>query len=117
MLGALNDGFHVVLYSRTHKYLPKVLHKSLGVRLVLGNGMNLIFNGHLIHGGGKGRINDEGILSEDKRIFITYGTHQVDARRKMDVTSTVLIYLCVVVIIMTTISVMLVIMITSQFLI
>ena len=69
MFSALNDGFHVVLYSRTHKYLPKVLHKSLGLRLVLGNGMNLIFNGHLIHGGGKGRINDEGILSEDKRMF------------------------------------------------
>ena len=69
MLSALSDGFNVVLYSRTHKYIPKVLHKSLGVRIIVGKGMNLLFNGHLIHGGGKSRINEEGVLSEDMRIF------------------------------------------------
>ena len=57
------------MFSRTHKYIPKVLHKSLGVRLVLANGMNLLFNGHLIRGGGKSRVNDEGLLSEDLRLF------------------------------------------------
>ena len=69
MLSALNDGFNIILYCRTRNYIPKVLHNLLGVRLILAGGMNVIFNGHLIHGGGKSRINDEGDLSEDTRLF------------------------------------------------
>ena len=69
MLSALSDGFSVVLYSRTHKYIPKVLDKSLGVRLILSDKMNLLFHGHLIHGSAKSRINEDGVLSKDKRLF------------------------------------------------
>ena len=49
MISAMSNGFNVVLYSQTHKYMPKILHQSQGVRLILSNGMDVIFNGHLAH--------------------------------------------------------------------
>ena len=69
MLTALKDGFHAVFYSKTHITMPKVLHQSQGIRLVLSNGMIVIFNGNTVHSGGKSRIDSNGNLSQDRRLF------------------------------------------------
>ena len=69
MISAMSNEFNVVLYSQTHKCMPRILHQSQGVRLILSNGMDLIFNGHLVHGGGRPRINDKGLMLKDKRLF------------------------------------------------
>ena len=57
MMSAIMDGFNIVFYSQTHKYMPRILHQSQGIRVILRKGMDVIFNGHLVHGGGKSRIN------------------------------------------------------------
>ena len=69
MMSAMMDGFNIVFYSKTHKYMPSILHQSQGVRVILSKGMDVIFNGHLVHGGGKSRINRKGDLLRDDRLF------------------------------------------------
>ena len=68
-MSAMMDGFNIVFYSKTHKYMSSILHESQGVRVILSKGMDVIVNGHLVHGGGKSRINRRGELLSDDRLF------------------------------------------------
>ena len=69
MISALNDGFNIVLYSQTPKYLPMIFDESQGVRVILCKGVDNIFNGHLVHGGGKSRKNPKEDMLSDERLF------------------------------------------------
>ena len=69
MVIAQDEGFNIVMYSKTHKILPKVLHQSLGIRLILSPGMIILFDGCIIHSGGMSRIDSSGRLQEDMRLF------------------------------------------------
>ena len=82
MLSAMKDGFSVVLYSRTHLLLPKIIHKSQGLRLILADGMHLLFNGYLIHSGGCSRSGPQGNLLNDKRLFSYVWTKSRKSQRE-----------------------------------
>ena len=68
---ALKDGYNLVMYSMTHRFSPLhvTIHKCMGVRLILKCGMIMIWNGSLVHCGGKSRTNLDNLHTDDMRLF------------------------------------------------
>ena len=76
VMHALKDGFNIVMFSNTHnnQEQPYTIHKSMGIRLVLRYGMSLIWNGFLLHCGGRSRQTKYGCHLNDLRWFNYYWT-------------------------------------------
>ena len=74
VMHSLSDGFSIVLFSNTHNIQqePYLVHQSMGIRLVLKLGMSLIWNGFLLHCGGKSKVNEDGLHLCDTRWFNYY---------------------------------------------
>ena len=69
MMESLEDGYNLVVYTGTHHSCPLTLHKSLGLRIVLADGLTLIWNGNLVHSGGRSRCDSKKEISKDMRLF------------------------------------------------
>ena len=68
---ALREGFSLVVFSKTHRFIPTecVIHNGMGVRIILQKGMCLIWNGSLIHCGAKSSTNEDGEHMKQLRLF------------------------------------------------
>ena len=82
MMSAIKEGFNIVFYSKTHKYMPRILHQSQGIRVILKKGMDVIFNSHLVHGGGKSRFTIDGEILSDDRLFYYVWNKKITSQKE-----------------------------------
>ena len=82
MMSAIKEGFNIVFYSQTHKYMPMILHQSQGIRVILKKGMDVIFNSHLVNNGGKSRFTTDGELLSDDRLFYYVWNKKITSQKE-----------------------------------